>query len=367
MKKRIVKSGVLTLALGAGLTAAAQAQPPAEVYLNGKPLQTSMAPLNQNGRLLVPLRDIFEALGARVDFSDLTQTIAAQRGTTTVKMALGSRDAEVNSQHVVLDVPATAYYGHTMVPLRFVSEAMGAHVDYNGGNNVVSIDSGTVVAGNPGHHWRDHGNGGPGGSQTGGYRQISIPANTVVPVTMDQTLSSRDAYVGQTFTGSVQTARPGDSEFPAGTKLEGTVTEVSRMDRDSPGILDVAFQTAIFPDGTRVPLHGSLISLDSNNVNNQSGRVVAKTAKRPNDTLKIVGIGAGAGFVLGKVLKKNGAVPTILGALGGLIYDKTQNNKVRTSEAVIGANTRIGVRLDSAVRYTDTTNYYEQRSGYIRM
>jgi len=147
MKTNVVKSGVLSLALGAGLATAASAQLAPQIYLNGQPLRTSVAPVQQNGRTLVPMRDIFEALGAQVDYNSLNQTIVAQQGNTSVRMALGSREAMVNNARIMLDVPAQAYYGRTLVPLRFVSEAMGANVDYNPVQNIVAINGTDLTGG----------------------------------------------------------------------------------------------------------------------------------------------------------------------------------------------------------------------------
>jgi hypothetical protein len=138
MTKQRLIMGLGALVGAAALASTARAQP-AQIYLNGRPLETSVQPMNRNGRLLVPLRDIFEALGARVRYNDATQEIRARRDDTRVEMRLGSRRAEVNDRVVLLDVPARSYYGHTMVPLRFVSEALGANVRYNAEEYRVSI------------------------------------------------------------------------------------------------------------------------------------------------------------------------------------------------------------------------------------
>src|SRR5215210_7414536 len=73
------------------------------VTLNGQPLATSVAPITRSGRTLVPMRDIFEALGATVQWNSLTQGIVATRGTTAINMQIGNRVANVNSQQVRLD------------------------------------------------------------------------------------------------------------------------------------------------------------------------------------------------------------------------------------------------------------------------
>ena len=210
MKQNIVTTGLLTLALGAGMGLAAQAQaqaPAPQIYLNNQILRSEVSPIQQNGRVLVPMRSIFEDLGATVNYNDLNRSITATKGDTVIRMALGSSNATVNGLAYKLDVPAKAYYGRTLVPLRFVSEAMGAKVNYNANTRVVMISGRDYMGG--------------GNSQVAGTRQISIPADSVIPVTLDQSISSENAYVGQTFSATVESSRPGDSEFPQGTKILG--------------------------------------------------------------------------------------------------------------------------------------------------
>ncbi len=351
MKQNIKTTGLLTLALGAGLGVAAQAQAPApQIYLNNQILRTEVSPINQNGRVLVPMRDIFEELGATVNYNSLSRSIVATKGDTVVRMALGSRNATVNNVGVMLDVPAKAYYGRTLVPLRFVSEAMGAEVKYNAPTRVVMINGRGFTGGN---------------SQVAGTRQISIPADSVIPVTLDQDISSATAYVGQTFTATVNSDRVGDSEFPAGTKIEGRVSAVSKQVGSEPGILELSFTGAKLPDNSRVGLNGALISMDNDSVKTVNGRVIAQGDRDKNDSLKVIGIGAGAGFVIGRLLKKNSTVTALLGAAGGYLYDRSKGDKA--AEARLAAGSKFGVRLRNGVSYRDTTGYYDQRSGYVRL
>ena len=352
INKTVVKTGVLTLALGAGFTGAANAQPAPQVYLNGTPLRLETAPIQQNGRTLVPMRDIFEALGATVNYNSLNQSIAAQKGSTIVRMALGTRNATLNNVPVKLDAPAQAYYGRTMVPLRFVSEALGADVSFNGATRIVSINAAGVTN--------------TGGTQVAGIRQISVPAQSVVPVTLDADISSATAVRGQKFTATVVSDSPGDSEFPAGTKLEGTITESTKRVGNTPGVLDMRFRTAILPDGTRVALQGNPIALDNESVTTTNGRFTAKGEAGKRNDLKVIGIGAGAGFLLGRVLKKDGALPAILGAAGSYLFNRNKNGN-QAADARLAAGTRLGVRLRNGVTYRDTTGYAQQRSAFVQL
>jgi hypothetical protein len=145
MKNRNQKFGIAAIALAATATLSHAAP---TVELNGQPLQTSVSPLIMNGRTLVPMRDIFEALGAKVNYNALTRGISATRATSTVNLQLGNKAATVNGQTVYLEQAPMTISGSTLVPLRFVSEAMGARVSYNAPTQLVSISqSGSSVAG----------------------------------------------------------------------------------------------------------------------------------------------------------------------------------------------------------------------------
>jgi hypothetical protein len=92
-----------------------------------------------HGAVLVPLRGIFEQLGASVDYNASTKTIQAQSGSTSINLPIGSSTAYVNGQPKSLDQPATVIAGTTLVPLRFVAEALGANVQWVGTTHTVYI------------------------------------------------------------------------------------------------------------------------------------------------------------------------------------------------------------------------------------
>ncbi len=359
MKKHtLATTGLLLLATSAGLGVSAHAQsgPAPQITVNGQVLRTESGAYTQNGRVLVPMRDIFESLGASVNYNDLSREIAAQRGTTVVRMTLGSKRASVNNVPVTLSSAASTFGGRTYVPLRFVSEALGASVNYSAPQNLVAIvGQGTKLTSN-----------GVSGTQIGGISQISVPADAVVKVKLDQDISSATATVGQPISATVVSEQNGDSEFPSGTKLTGEVVAVSPKDGNNPGTLDLRWSRAILPGNQAVALDGTLIGLDNDSVQQvASGRVVAKgNVKKSSDTLKVVGIGAGAGFLLGKVLKQNSTLSAVLGAAGGYLYDRSKN-KGRVSDARLAAGTELGVRLRNSVSYRDMTGYSSVRDSYL--
>ena len=104
-----------------------------EVSYDGPP------PRRKLGRVLVPLRSIFETMGAHVRWDDNSQTVFANRNDTKVELEIGSNNATVNGSAVLMDVPAQLIAGSTFVPLRFLSESLGARVDYDGQHGKAAI------------------------------------------------------------------------------------------------------------------------------------------------------------------------------------------------------------------------------------
>lgn len=150
-KKLSFKGRFSRLAMSAGAvllaTGLASAQP-ITTELNGSRLTFDQPPIMQDGRVLVPLRGIFESLGANVLYQPSNRTIKATEGSRTVELTLGQRQAFVDGRQMFLDVPANTIGGRTMVPLRFVSEALGADVKWQSATKTVAITQDTQVADN---------------------------------------------------------------------------------------------------------------------------------------------------------------------------------------------------------------------------
>jgi len=116
------------------------------VYIDGKKLSFDVAPIIENGRTLVPLRAIFEAMGASVEWNNATRTVTARKGNTNVVLPIGSTQPRVNGQDWPLDVPAKIVQDRTLAPLRFVGEAFGGKVAWNGTTRTVTIASSESVS-----------------------------------------------------------------------------------------------------------------------------------------------------------------------------------------------------------------------------
>ena len=96
-------------------------------------------PMIDNGKTLVPLRAIFEALSAEVEFDAETKTIYGKRGSTEVELTLRKNPAYVNGEAVYLETLAKTVNGRTMVPLRFIAESLGAEVTWIAETKTINI------------------------------------------------------------------------------------------------------------------------------------------------------------------------------------------------------------------------------------
>lgn len=117
-----------------------QPQTNAEVYCNGERMQFDEEPVEESERLLVPVRAIFEELGAEVEWEEETQIITAKKEDTTVVMQIDNPEMGNSREVVTLEVPPRLVGERTMVPLRAVSEAFEAKVDYIENLNRVVVD-----------------------------------------------------------------------------------------------------------------------------------------------------------------------------------------------------------------------------------
>ncbi len=105
---------------------------PMKVKFNGELMdfENEQLPMIKNGVTLIPLRVIFEALGAKVEWNQGTYTVTATKDNTTIILSVGDTNAIVNGAVVKLELPSEIFNNKTMIPLRFVSEALGAKVDW---------------------------------------------------------------------------------------------------------------------------------------------------------------------------------------------------------------------------------------------
>ena len=109
------------------------------VEVNGEILGFDTMPVIENDRTLVPLRFIFETLGAEVDWIADTNTALVNDEDTTIMFSIDNTTAVVNDVSKVMDVPARLINDKTLVPLRFLSEELGFDVEWNEETRTASI------------------------------------------------------------------------------------------------------------------------------------------------------------------------------------------------------------------------------------
>ena len=139
--KRISGYGSFTFSL---TDAGYAAEPPIPqsvicVSVNGKTVPFDQPPVLENGRTLVPLRAIFEALGASVEWDAVAQTVRSVKGNNQISLQIGSATMYVNGTPKTLDVAAKIINGRTLVPVRAVSEAFGGKVEWDQYSQTVVI------------------------------------------------------------------------------------------------------------------------------------------------------------------------------------------------------------------------------------
>lgn len=111
------------------------------VMVDGAKLETDVEPFIENGRTLVPMRAIFEAIDASVNWDDATKTATALKDTTTVKITKDQQTAYINDAPYTLDAPAQIKDGRFVVPVRFIAESFGCKVDWLDVRRTVVIES----------------------------------------------------------------------------------------------------------------------------------------------------------------------------------------------------------------------------------
>lgn len=320
------------LALAIAMLAVAPAAFSQQIHatVNGTHVEFAGAdPMMMNGRVMVPMRGVFEHMGADVLWNSATRTVTANRGTTDVKLYIGSRYADVDGNRTELDAPAVIVANRTMVPLRFISESLGADVQWIENTRTVAITMAGLVA-----------NTNPGPMYT---RTLNLDANTVIPLTLMTALSSKTAQSGDKFTAKLDTnGAESYVGLPEGTIVEGHVNVVKEKTAEAPGVLGLAFDRVRFPSGQTYAINGSLIDLDGKSVDTKNGRIVAKATAK--DNTKYVGIGAGAGAIIGILTEGNVITNAVIGAALGYLYGQVDKSSYR--DVSLKQGTEFGVKLN---------------------
>lgn len=150
------------------VSTAAALENPIKILIDGEMLKNDTAPLNSGGRVLVPFRAIFEALGATVTWDPASSTAMGRKGRTCIFLQPGNKNAMVillkleykdlelteenleaaieSVNKITLDVPAMNKSGRLLVPARFIAESLGADVDWKADTRTVIINTSVETA-----------------------------------------------------------------------------------------------------------------------------------------------------------------------------------------------------------------------------
>ncbi len=138
MKKMISAVLCICVLLSSTLCFAADA---IRVELDYAPVTFDQEPVIVNDRTMVPVRAIFEALGASVSWNAETRTVTSKLGSLTVVMVIDNPVMTINSAIKTMDAPPVIMGDRTLVPVRAVAESFGCTVSWDAGKRQVSIFS----------------------------------------------------------------------------------------------------------------------------------------------------------------------------------------------------------------------------------
>lgn len=142
--KRLVSAVMIMCTV---FTATAFAEGEVNVVVNENPIEAKGTIIDST--TLVPVRGVFEELGYEVSYDEQTKTATLENSSYTVKMTSGDTVIYVNDEAVTPAVPQQIIDGRFMLPLRTVAEAIGADVDWDGETKTASVTKrqGLIVAG----------------------------------------------------------------------------------------------------------------------------------------------------------------------------------------------------------------------------
>ena len=139
MKKKLL-SFTLALIMALSVSFTATANEALSITIDGKPVSTDVSPfIDANGRTMVPVRFISEALAATVDWNPDTRTVTVTKGPTVIKLVIDSRTITVGGTAATMDTSAIIRDGRTFVPVRYIAEALGLKVGWSQATRTVVL------------------------------------------------------------------------------------------------------------------------------------------------------------------------------------------------------------------------------------
>jgi hypothetical protein len=227
---RTTLAGVGAISLCAMLAIAQPAlgQSTVAIVVNGAQIQFDQPPVEQAGRVFVPLRGVFERLGATVVYDN--GTINATGNGHAISLQVGSTQATVGGQTQTLDVAPFIVGSTTMVPLRFIAQALGATVNWNNNTSTVTIYA-TGNANNNGNRFSNYRDNNPTLRNQSFYLENEAPSNVAVNTEHPQISATYSAPVrngslrvfidGRDISNDVYTKADGFAVTPSFPLAEG--------------------------------------------------------------------------------------------------------------------------------------------------
>ncbi|MBC5804414.1 MAG: copper amine oxidase N-terminal domain-containing protein [Candidatus Eremiobacteraeota bacterium] len=282
-RRPLAAGGTAAAILATALAASAQVA----VSINGTPATFSPPPIERAGRIFVPLRGVFERLGASVVYAN--GVINAHAPGKDISLKVGSNLATVNGVAQAIDTPPFIEGASTYVPLRFVSQALGATVSYEQISRSVAINTPQAPAATPV----------PGAA--------TLNSGVNLNGSMQTDISSATAHVGDTFAVNLVPPYPNDDTTFANAYLVGHVSDVVKAGQGRKAQLQLAFDKIVFPDGHTLPVAAHVTG-----VQEKKGSAIAQQAA-----------GALGGMIVGNIIGKtvlHTNVGGAIGAAGGFLY-----------------------------------------------
>ena len=181
-------------------------------------------------------------------------------------------------------------------------------------------------------------------------RRFTLAAGTVIPVKLQDRLSSQDSQQGDVFTATVNSSSDYPTDLPSGTKIEGKVRSVEPKDGKKPGMIDISFDRIVLRNGQSFTISGSPIDLNNKAVTRRNGKIVAKSGHNGPNRESFVGIGAGAGLLVNLLGGRTGTLrDTAIGGGLGYLAGSLIKNGSSARDVELKAGTRLGVRLRHTV------------------
>jgi thiol-disulfide isomerase/thioredoxin len=122
-------------------------QLPLYILLNDSVVESDVSPyIDDNNRTMVPVKFISEALGALVEWDDATRTVTVIKGNDVMTLAIGSNELIKNGEVIIMDSAAVIKESRTFVPVRYISEALALTVGWDEASRTVILNGETEIA-----------------------------------------------------------------------------------------------------------------------------------------------------------------------------------------------------------------------------